>query len=86
MATHQSDYQELEHPYGTHQSSQTNMDETNEAKNSFSFSSKQPLSRSEIAKKAAKTRMLNDPDAFKKMGSKGGKARHSEREKETESE
>ena len=45
---------------------------------------KQQLNKSEIAKKAAETRIANDPDAFKKMGSKGGKARHEDREKDHE--
>lgn len=50
------------------------------------LTAKRSLNRTEIAKKAAKTRLLNDPDAFKKMGSKGGKARHEEREKDGEDE
>lgn len=82
MAIYENAQQPTEHPINF-PSSHLNRDSNEEVTPTLHADTKQTLSRSEIAKKAAKTRLMNDPDAFKKMGSKGGKARH-EREKENE--
>src|SRR3990167_38261 len=46
--------------------------------------SKSPEEESAIAKKAAETRKQHDPEAFRKMGEKGGKARGSSTSNVTE--
>lgn len=48
--------------------------------NSLKLDNKIIMSKSDIARKAAATRKSHDPDAFKKMGSKGGKAKHKHKE------
>lgn len=82
MATYEHARQQTNYPTNF-STSHLNTEGSDEENPKITTASKQTLSRSEIAKKAAKTRLMNDPDAFKKMGSKGGKARH-EREKESE--
>lgn len=44
--------------------------------------SKSPEERSEIARRAAQTRKEHDPDAFSKMGEKGGQHSHRGRSSE----
>ncbi len=82
MATYEHARQQIKYPTNF-STSHLNKEGSDEVNPTLITSSKQTLNRSEIARKAAKTRLMNDPDAFKKMGSKGGKARH-EREKESE--
>ncbi len=48
--------------------------------NKLLLENKPVMSKSDIARKAAATRKANDPDAFRKMGSKGGKAKHKHKE------
>lgn len=49
---------------------------TSNQDDSLAFENKSGMSKSDIARKAAATRKSHDPDAFRKMGSKGGKAKH----------